>query len=96
MALNFNKNELLTPQVSELEVVTRKYNDYRKNLLFLVGFTVVNILLTVAGAFQKELYSADRGDGDVCFRHHGPSSGRTAFRSVLFLSPILCSTFWYW
>ena len=58
MALNLNKSGLLTPQVSELEVVTKKYNDYRKNLLFLVGFTVVNIILAVAGADFYMLFSA--------------------------------------
>ena len=35
-----------------------KYNDYRKNLLFLVGFTVVNIILAVAGADFYMLFSA--------------------------------------
>lgn len=58
MALNFGKSGLLTPQVPELEIVTKKYNDYRKNLLFLVGFTVVNIVLALVGADFYMLFSA--------------------------------------
>ena len=58
MALNFGKSGLLTPPVPELEIVTKKYNDYRKNLLFLVGFTVVNIVLALVGADFYMLFSA--------------------------------------
>lgn len=57
MALNFGKNTQLQPNISEVELLTKRYNNYRRNLLWLVCFTVVNIGLVLLNADIYMLFS---------------------------------------
>lgn len=58
MALNFNKGRQVQMPVTDLEIVARKYDNYRRNLLFLVAFTVVNIVFVLLNTDYYMLFSA--------------------------------------